>query len=519
MKEIVYNAEMMEKFSSGIQKLTEAVAVTLGPNGRNVVLWPKNSKPFATKDGVTVSKFIELSDPFENLAAQLVKEASDKTNSQVGDGTTTVTVLVYSMFVQALEKLKSGSKPSVLIKEMEETVLSLVEKLKDLSFPVNGIEQIEQVATISANGQKDIGELISSAIDKIGRDGSITIKDSSNYKTVLEIVEGYKFDSGYLLKEFINDEKLNIVSYENAFVLVTNRKIQGVEEIKNLLEMVANDGRPLIIIAEEVDKKVAALLLQNYVLGAIKIAIVNPPYFGTERIETLEDIALISGAKFFDKRFHTSLKDIQLSDLGLVQKIQIKKNETLIVDGNGDPKKVDKKIEILQNEFKEEKDSRSAKKILERINRLSSAVGIIHVGGHTALEQVERRHRVEDALEAAYSAIRGGLLPGGGCALVRASVSLESDSEHRRPGSVAMLQAVKAPFEYILSNADLDSSVILEQSKEFGDDFVFNVQTRSFTNYKEDGIIDPMLVTKTALQNAFSVVSILINTGCSIIEN
>lgn len=519
MKVMEYNEKLLNSFSTGIEKLTDAVEVTLGPRGRNVVIWGKNQKPFATKDGVTVSKFVELEDKFENLAAQLVKEAADKTNTQVGDGTTTATVLSKSLFQQARKFLTTGIKPSILIAEMEQTVALIQNELRSLSIPINDIQQIKNVATISANGHRDIGELVGEAIDKIGIDGSITIKDSTSSETVLEVVEGFKFDSGYLLKEFVNESSTNSVSYDDAFILVTNKKIVGIDEIKNLMELIAADGRPLVIIADEVDKKVSSLLLHNFVIGSLKVAIINAPYFGNERTETLEDIALITGAKFFDRRFPSEIKDAELCDLGLVKKIQIKKHETLLVDGNGDPKKVSKRLQELEVEFKEETDSRTSEKIMKRINRLSSAIGIIHVGGRTQLEQTERRHRVEDALEAANAAMRGGLVPGGGCALVRASDRVRADLGGAvTPGATVVLRGILAPFNTILENADINSNLILNGLAPLDKDMVYDVNGEKFVNYLESGIIDPLFVTQAALQNSFSIVSILLNTGCSIIE-
>lgn len=520
MKMMEYNEKLLDSFSSGIAKLTDAVEVTLGPRGRNVVIWAKNQKPFATKDGVTVSKFVELSnDQFENLAVHLVKEAADKTNSQVGDGTTTATVLSKALFQQARKFLTTENKPSILIAEMEQTVSLVQDALKNLSIPINDIQQIKNVATISANGHKDIGDLVGEAIDKIGIDGSIVIKDSTNYETLLEIVEGFKFDSGYLLKEFVNESSTNSVAYDDAFVLVTNKKIVGIDEIKGLMELVAVDGRPLIIIADEIDKKVSSLILHNFVLGALKIAIVNAPYFGNERTETLEDIALITGAKFFDRRFPTEIKDAQLCDLGLVKKINIKKYETILVDGNGSAEKIAKRLQELEQEFKEEKDSRTSEKIMNRINRLSSAMGIIHVGGHTQLEQTERKHRVEDALEAANAAMRGGLVPGGGCALVRASDRVRAELGGAvTPGATAVLRAILAPFDTILQNADINSNLIRKELATCETNMVYDVNSEKFVDYLNSGIIDPLFVTQAALQNSFSIVSILLNTGCSIIE-
>lgn len=514
--------DLNQKVLSGINKLADNVASTMGPRGRNVILQEKNKRPIITKDGVTVAKFVDLVDPIENAAAQIMKQAAEETANTAGDGTTTSTVLARAMLANAQKYLAAGMSPIEIKRGIDKTVAAIVDQLAEQSKPVTKLDDVKHVATISANGDSHIGELISQAVDLTGKDGAITIQEGRSLQTTLEIVEGFRFKGGIAAPQFITNERLGVMKYERPLFLVTDERVESVQQLLPTLELAAREKRPLIIIADDIFGEALAALIVNSIRGSMKVASIKAPSYGNDRRNILSDIAVAVGATFFSPQSGKSLGDIKLKDLGSAKTIESNKLWTTIVGGDGDSDTISNRIEMLKEEFKITEDIGECERIQERITRLSSGVAIIHVGGSTEVEMIETKHRIEDALEAVKSAQDEGIVEGGGVALLRAYSKLKAskilfDNEQQEIAFQILNHVVEAPLRQMLANADEKADVIIEKIKrgELG----YNISTRKYCNLLEEGVIDPAKVTRIALQNASSVATTLMTTNFAVVES
>jgi chaperonin GroEL len=517
---------LSEKLLEGVNVLADNVASTLGPRGRNVVLQPKGKNPIITKDGVTVAEFIELDDPFANAGVQIIKQAARETNSNAGDGTTTATVLARDIFSGCQKYLATGASPVELQRGIDKGVQLINAQLDKLASPIRSEEDVAHIATISANNDRKIGKLIAKAVDAVGKDGSITVEPAHSTQTSLDLVEGFRFDAGYSASAFITDKRRGAIKYEDAFIFVADCKIEEVKDILPVLEVVAREGRPLIVVASEIEGQALAALIMNTTRGTMKVAAAKAPRYGEERRRILEDLCIATGAQMASRKAGLRLKDVKLEHLGSCKKIEILKNSTTILGGNGEPDKITERIEDLKIEIENTDNLQECKVLQDRIVRLASGVAIIRVGGATEVEMVEKRHRIEDALEAVKAAQKEGIVPGGGMALIQAIMSMaeeeelniDFENEDQRSGSQCIVDACRAPLRQMASNAGISPDVledrVLYAEKHEG----FNFRTLEVCNMIEAGIIDPVLVTKTALQNAASAAGTLLTTGHAIIE-
>jgi len=412
------------KLVNGINKLADTVSSTLGPKGRNVIIHPKGRSPIVTKDGVTVASFIDFEDPFENAGAQIIKQVSAVTATQAGDGTTTATVLARAIINQSQKYIIAGASPVELKRGMDKACQEIVKEIENISKPITSLEDIEHVALISANGDKNIAKLISTAVDRVGKDGAITIENGRSVDTSLDIVEGFRFDSGYLASAFINDERRGVVKYEDPYILVTDRKFDSVQDMLPVLELIAREGKPFVIVADEIEGQALAALIMNAMRGTMKVAAVKAPRYGEERRNIMKDLAISVGANFIATENGTKMSDVKLKDFGRAKKIEIAKSLTTIVGGHGGMEEVDRQIDIIKAELQQTENMYECERLQERITRLASGIGIIRVGAATEVEMIEKKHRIEDALEAVRSAQQEGIVPGGGVALIRATEGL-----------------------------------------------------------------------------------------------
>ena len=517
------NQSLREKILKGVDVLADNVSSTLGPKGRNVILHQKGKNPIITKDGVSVAKFVYLDDPFENLGAQIIKQASEQTNNEAGDGTTTSAVLARSVVKNAQKYLVAGSPPVELKRGMDKAVKDVVELLEEKAIPVQSLEDVENIAEISANGDKTIAKLISTAIDVTGRDGAIQVVDGKAPETSLEVLEGFRFDSGYAASAFITDERRGAINYDTPLVLVTDYKVETVEEMLPILEVVARDGRPFVVVADSVEGQALAALIMNTVRGTMKIAAVKAPRFGNERRKILSDLALSLGATFITRSSGKRLSDVKLSDLGTCKSVDIIKNGTTFVNGEGSAEEIEKRIDSLRVELDQTDDLRECEVIQERITRLSSGVAIVKVGGLTEIEMIERKHRIEDALEAVRSAQVEGITAGGGVTLVRCSQALEEKAknildETERIGYNVVLKSIKEPVKQMALNAGLSPELVLRKVEELDATRGVDYSTEREIDMLESGVIDPVKVTRCALQNAVSAAGTLITSNHAIVE-
>jgi chaperonin GroEL len=514
------NQTLQQKIIRGANILADNVASTLGPRGRNVLLQEKDKQPFITKDGVTVAHFVALGDPFENAGAQIIKQAAVQTNNDAGDGTTTATVLARSILQESQKFIASGISPIELQRGIDLAVRETSKNLERMAKPITSTEDIEHIATISANNDSTIGRLIALAVDRVGQDGSITIEESRSHDTTLDITEGFKFDSGYCAGAFITDERRAFMHHDDPVFLVTDHKINTVEQILPILEMISRESRPLIIVAEDVDGQALAAMIMNAMRGTLKIAGIKAPAYGEERRAILTDLALSVGATFITRESGQKLADVRMTDLGSAKFVESSKYTTTVVGGNCDFEAVERTIASLKAQIEQTDDLNACERLQDRIVRLSSGVAVIHVGGSTEVEMTERKHRIEDALEAVRSAQEQGIVPGGGTALLRAARSLcvKTDSKEQVLGSSVVVAACQEPIRQMALNAglspDLMVNKVLKAAKNNGVDF----RTGELINMLEAGIIDPVKVTLTALQNAASCAGTLITTNYGIIQ-
>ncbi len=520
-KEIIYSEDCRQAILRGVNKLAGAVKVTLGPRGRNVVLEKKFGAPTSTKDGVTVAKEIELADPRENLGAQLVREVASKTSEVAGDGTTTATVLAQAIYREGVKAVTAGANPMDLKRGIERAVEKVIEEIKKLSKPVSG-KAIGQVGTISANNDEAIGEIIAQAMDKVGKDGVITVEEAKGLETSLEIVEGMQFDRGYLSPYFVTDAERMECVLENPYILINDKKISNMRELLPLLEQVAKSGRPLAIIAEDVEGEALATLVVNKLRGTLQVLAVKAPGFGDRRKAMLEDIAILSGGKCITEDLGIKLENLKIEDLGQAKKITADKDNTTIVEGKGKRADVEGRVKQIRAQVEETTSDYDREKLQERLAKLVGGVAIIKVGAATETEMKEKKSRVEDAMHATKAAVEEGIVPGGGMALVRAIPALErlkEKNEDIQTGINIVRRSLEEPIRQIAINAGYEGSIIVQQAKEQEKASIgFDAYSGKWVDMFEAGIIDPTKVTRTALQNAASIAALMLTTEAMVHE-
>jgi chaperonin GroEL len=520
-KELLFNTEARTRLKKGVDHLAEAVKVTLGPKGRNVVIDKKFGSPTVTKDGVTVAKEIELSDPIENMGAQMVKEVATKTSDLAGDGTTTATVLAQAIFREGLKNVTAGANPMELKRGIDRAVEAVVEQLRSISVPSAGKKEIAQVGTISANNDKEIGNLIAEAMEKVGKDGVITVEEAKGLETTLETVEGMQFDRGYLSPYFVTDpEKMEVV-LEDPYILIHDKKISAMKELLPLLEKVAQSGKPLLILAEDVEGEALATLVVNKLRGTLKVAAVKAPGFGDRRKEMLRDIGVLTGGQLISEELGFKLENATLADMGRAKRVVVDKDNTTLVDGRGKPDDIKGRIAEIRSAIEKSTSDYDREKLQERLAKLSGGVAVINVGAATETELKEKKARVEDALHATRAAVEEGIVPGGGVALIRAQSALDKikGTEDEKIGVEIVRRALEEPIRMIAQNAGAEGSIVVAKVKESKEkNFGYNAATDTYEDLVRAGVIDPTKVTRTALQNAASIAGLLLTTECVVVE-
>jgi chaperonin GroEL len=520
-KELLFSTEARAKLKQGIDQLANAVAITLGPKGRNVVIDKKFGSPTVTKDGVTVAKEIELSDPIENLGAQMLKEVATKTSDLAGDGTTTATVLAQAIFREGLKNVTAGANPMELKRGIDRAVEAVVEQLRTISVPSAGKKEIAQVGTISANNDKEIGNLIAEAMGKVGKDGVITVEEAKGLETTMETVDGTQFDRGYLSPYFVTDpEKMEAV-LEDPFILIHDKKISAMKELLPLLEQVAQTTRPMLLIAEDVEGEALATLVVNKLRGTLKVVAVKAPGFGDRRKEMLRDVAVLTGGQVISEELGLKLENVTLEGLGHAKRVVIDKDNTTIIDGKGKPEDVQGRIAELRSAIEKSTSDYDREKLQERLAKLAGGVAIINVGAATETEMKEKKARVEDALHATRAAVEEGIVPGGGVALLRAQSALDriKGTDDEKTGVEIIRRALEEPIRMIAHNAGAEGAIVVGRVKESKDrNFGYNAATDSYEDLVRAGVIDPTKVTRTALQNAASIAGLLLTTECVLVD-
>jgi len=520
-KEIVYSDVARNELLAGVEKLADAVRVTMGPKGRNVLLQRSFGAPHITKDGVSVAKEIELKHPVENMGAQLVKEVASKTADEAGDGTTTATVLAHAIFKEGLKYITAGANPIAVKRGMDKAAAAIIEELKKMSKPVENKEQIAQVATISANNDKKIGELIAEAMDKVGKDGVITVEEGKSLEDELEVVEGMQFDRGYLSPYFVTDTEKMVAEYNDAYILLYDKKISNMKDLLPLLEQMVQAGnKPLLIIAEDVEGEALATLVVNKLRGVLNVVAVKAPGFGDRRKAMLQDIAILTGGQVISEELGRTLESATLQDLGQAGRIVVDKENTTIVDGKGDKAAIEARIKQIKKEIEETTSDYDREKLQERLAKLSGGVAVIKVGAATETEMKEKKDRVDDALSATKAAVEEGIVIGGGAAILKAAkkAEIESVDPDEQIGIDIIKRAVKAPIKQIASNAGYEPGVVALNVEEADENIGFNAATGEYVDMFEAGIIDPTKVERIALQNATSVSGLLLTTEAAVTE-
>lgn len=520
-KIIQFNIEARNALKKGADKLADAVEVTLGPKGRNVVIDKKFGSPTITKDGVSVAKEIELEDPLENMGAQLVREVASKTSDVAGDGTTTATVLARAIIREGLKNVTAGANPMDLKRGIDLAVNKIVEGLKESSKPISSSKEIAQVGTISANNDSTIGNLISEAMDKVGKDGVITVEEAKSTDTTMDVVEGMQFDRGYLSPYFVTDADTMESILENPYILINEKKISSMKDLLPILEKTAQAGRPLLIIAEDIEGEALATLILNKLRGTIKAAAVKAPGFGDRRKAMLEDIAVLTSGTVISEEKGFKLENATIQYLGSAKKVVIDKDNTTIVEGAGTKDEIKKRINEIKIQIEKTTSDYDKEKLQERLAKLSGGVAVLKIGASTEVEMKEKKARVEDALHATRAAVEEGIVPGGGIAYLRALTKLEkvkSDNEDQKTGIDIIRKAIEEPAKKIITNAGLESAVVINKIKEGKDDFGFNAQTEKYGKLLEEGVVDPTKVARVALENAASIASLFITTEALIAE-
>jgi chaperonin GroEL len=520
-KLLLYNEEARTSVLRGVQKLSNAVKATLGPKGRNVVLDKKWGSPTITKDGVTVAKEIELKEPLENMGAQMVREVASKTSDVAGDGTTTATVLARAIFKEGVKTVAAGANPMALKRGIEKAVEKAVDAISSSSKPVKG-DAIAQVGTISANGDTTIGSIIAEAMKKVGKDGVITVEESKSLETSLEVVEGMQFDRGYLSPYFVTDPERMECTLENALVLLNEKKISSMKDLLPLLEQVARQGKPFLIVAEDVEGEALATLVVNKLRGTLQVCAVKAPGFGDRRKAMLEDIAILTGGKVISEDLGIKLENVKLEDLGRAKKITVDKDNTTIVEGSGKQSEIQGRVQTIRRQIEETTSDYDREKLQERLAKLVGGVAVIKVGAATETELKEKKARVEDAMHATRAAVEEGIVPGGGVTLVRAAKALDGlklSDEDEQIGVNIVRRALEEPLRKIAENAGKEGAVIVERVKaDKSENFGFNAATEEFEDLVKAGVIDPAKVARTALQNASSIAALMLTTEALISE-
>jgi len=522
-KQVVHGEESRAAILRGINQLADAVKITLGPKGRNVVIDKKFGSPTITKDGVTVAKEIELKDSLENMGAQMVREVASKTSDVAGDGTTTATVLAQAIFREGVKTVAAGANPMALKRGIDKAVERAIEEIHRLAKPVKG-DAIAQVGTVSANGDATIGTIIAKAMDQVGKDGVITVEESKTMETALEVVEGMQFDRGYLSPYFVTDPERMEAALENALILIHEKKISSMKDLLPLLEQVAKLGKPMLIIAEDVEGEALATLVVNKLRGTLNVAAVKAPGFGDRRKSMLEDIAILTGGKVISEDLGIKLENVQLSDLGKAKKITIDKDNTTIVEGAGKQGDIEGRVKTIRAQIEETSSDYDREKLQERLAKLVGGVAVIKVGAATETEMKEKKARVEDAMHATRAAVEEGIVPGGGVALVRAAKVLEKfdankDDPDEQIGVNIVRRALEEPLRQIVQNAGKEGAVVVERVRgDKNDSFGFNAQTEAFEDLVKAGVIDPAKVTRTALQNAASIAGLMLTTEAMVAD-
>jgi chaperonin GroEL len=521
-KELHFNTEARAALKRGVDQLAEAVKVTLGPKGRNVVIDKKFGAPTVTKDGVTVAKEIELSDPLENMGAQMVKEVATKTSDLAGDGTTTATVLAQAIFREGLKNVTAGVNPMALKRGIDAAVTAVVEELKKMSVPTKGKKEIAQVGSISANNDKEIGDLIAEAMEKVGKDGVITVEEAKGLETTLETVEGMQFDRGYLSPYFVTDPEKMEAALEDALILIHDKKISSMKDLLPILEKVAQMGKPLLIIAEDIEGEALATLVVNKLRGTLRVSAVKAPGFGDRRKAMLEDIAVLTGGQVISEEVGFKLENAVVTDLGRAKRIVVDKETTTIIDGQGDDDKIKGRIKELKAAIDKTTSDYDREKLQERLAKLAGGVAVINVGAATESEMKEKKARVEDALHATRAAVEEGIVPGGGVALVRAQKALKNlklAEADEQIGVDIIRRAIEEPVRMIVQNAGGEGSIVVEKIRQSKDNnYGYNALTDEYEDLVLAGVIDPTKVTRTALQNAASIAGLLLTTEALIVE-
>ncbi|NQW41982.1 MAG: chaperonin GroEL [Bacteroidetes bacterium] len=521
-KSIHFNIEAREGLKRGVDALANAVKVTLGPKGRNVVIGRKFGSPNITKDGVTVAKEIELENEIENMGAQMVKEVASKTADLAGDGTTTATVLAQSIVTTGLKNVAAGANPMDLKRGIEKAVIVTVDSLRKLSKEIgDDISKIEQVATISANNDTTIGKLIAEAMKKVGKDGVITVEEAKGTDTTVEVVEGMQFDRGYQSPYFVTNTEKMLADLEGAYILIFDKKVSGMKDLLPILEKVVQTGKPLVIISEEVEGEALATLVVNKIRGSLKIAAVKAPGFGDRRKEMLQDIAILTGGTVISEEQGRKLEDATIEDLGRAESITIDKDNTTIVGGAGDKEAIKGRISQLKAQIENTTSDYDREKLQERLAKLAGGVAVLYIGAASEVEMKEKKDRVDDALHATRAAVEEGIVPGGGIAYIRAIESLEKlkgENEDENTGIQIIKRALEEPLRQIIANAGGEGSIIVQKVKEGKDDFGYNARTEQYENLIKSGVIDPTKVSRVALENAASVASMILTTECALVD-
>jgi chaperonin GroEL len=519
---ILFGDEIRQKLLNGANKLADAVASTLGPRGQNVILYKRGADPVITKDGVSVARVVELDDDYEQAAVEVLRQAALETEKTSGDGTTTSTVLARAILTAANKHIAAGASSTDIKRGIDLAVDAICERITEMSQPVSSEEEICHIATVSANGDEVIGALIASSVAAAGKDGAITIEESRSLKTSMDVTEGFQFEGGYVSPQFVTDERRGVADYRDCLVLVTDESLDNVDEMLPILEVVARDGRPFVIVAEEIEGQLLAALIINRMRNGMKIAAIKAPRYGEERRNLLEDLSLVTGATLISKDQGLRLQDVKLTHLGNAKRIESSKRHTTIADGQTDYDELEKRLDLLRATLSETESLQEAERIQDRITRLSSGVAVIRIGGATEIEVTEKKHRVEDALEAVRSAQEDGVVAGGGTALLKAAIAaqIEPQNDDQLRGAQTLVESCFAPITQILKNADISSDIVInslshdDHDKNVG----FNVRTEKFENLVETGVIDPAKTVKCALRNAASAAGTLLTTNCAVLR-
>ncbi|MCZ6673285.1 MAG: chaperonin GroEL [Verrucomicrobia bacterium] len=519
-KQLLFSESARKKILIGVEALTQSVKITLGPKGRNVVIDKKFGSPTVTKDGVTVAKEIELADPYENMGAQMVREVASKTSDAAGDGTTTATILAEAIYREGLKNVAAGSNPIYLKRGIDKAVVAAVAELENISKSVEDREEVRQVATVSANWDTEIGDIIADAMDKVGKDGTITVEEAKSIETTLEVVEGMQFDKGYLSPYFVTDTEGMEAVLEDAYILLHEKKVSNLQDLLPLLQKVAQSGKPFMIISEDVEGEALAALVVNKLRGTLNVCAVKAPGFGERRKAILEDIAILTGGKLITEDLGIKLENVQVDDLGSAKRITVDKENTVMIEGGGTASEIQGRVKQIRRQIDETTSDYDSEKLQERLAKLAGGVAVINVGAATETEMKEKKARVEDALHATRAAVEEGIVPGGGVALLRIADAIDALklSGDETVGASIVHRAIQSPLKQLCANAGIEGAVVVQKVLEGDGALGYNVTTNEYEDLIKAGVVDPTKVVRTALQNAASVAGLLLTTECLITD-